>query len=449
VVAVALAGAAFALVLWAASRGHLSVRAIVVLGIGCQLAMVVVPLVASSDVRLYAIYGRIQALHHANPYRLPPSSFAGDPLYGQLDPLWRHLTAPYGPAFVMASARFVRLFHSQAALILAFKALAASATIGATLLVNDIARRLRPERAAVAVAAFAVNPVTWFVVVGSGHNDALLALAMALALWLWLRTPGVFGQAGATAALTVGALVKFPVAVALALAVPSMVMMAPRGRRLVSAATHIGVMAAVATPFLLSFGGPRAITSGLSGVTRFGNFLAPTSFLRTAASAAGAGPLHRVIEALYSYGPQLLLVAAFAVILSRGARRGSTPASLGRDCAILLLLWVLLQPQVWPWYLIWFLPLAWLLPNRVRAGVIGLSLVLPVFLAGSPWGLLRTWLVGVGKFGVAPALLAFSYVVVREIRQSTRRRRRESAGPPSRGVDGYTEDVALTASVHA
>ena len=62
--------------------------------------------------------------------------------------------------------------------VVAYRVLAGTASMATVLLVAHTARRLRPGSAAFAVVMVGVNPAVVFLTVGSGHNDALVALSI-------------------------------------------------------------------------------------------------------------------------------------------------------------------------------------------------------------------------------------------------------------------------------
>src|SRR5436190_1275995 len=62
------------------------------------------PLVISGDVYSYWAYGRLAAVHDANPYAVPPVRFRADPAVQNVAPAWQRTTSVYGPAFTAASA---------------------------------------------------------------------------------------------------------------------------------------------------------------------------------------------------------------------------------------------------------------------------------------------------------------------------------------------------------
>jgi hypothetical protein len=122
----------------------------------------------------------------------------------------------------------------------AFRALAVAASLATLAVVAALTRRLWPERAAFALAAFGLNPVVLFQSVGSGHNDLFVALSVAAALLLVAARRSLLG----TAAITLGALVKATAGVQLlllvvaAVAAPRVAAPRRRGPRTSPAGSH-------------------------------------------------------------------------------------------------------------------------------------------------------------------------------------------------------------------
>ena len=113
VIAVVLATGAFLFALREAWRGTLSVRLIVGLCIVFIALATALPLLFSRDVYSYTIYGRIQSLHHANPYLFVPTAFRGDRIFPLVGPAWRETPPVYGPAFTMLSAAITKAFRGD------------------------------------------------------------------------------------------------------------------------------------------------------------------------------------------------------------------------------------------------------------------------------------------------------------------------------------------------
>src|SRR5439155_9144469 len=137
--------AVLGVVLLEAWRGRVGLGA--VLGaVGISLALVAVaPVLLSRDVYSYAAYGRISALHHANPYVVPPSAFPSDPFVRVASREWIDAPSVYGPAFTVISAGVAKFWGgSIAATLLAFKVIAALSVGGACVLAVLTAEALRP-----------------------------------------------------------------------------------------------------------------------------------------------------------------------------------------------------------------------------------------------------------------------------------------------------------------
>ena len=95
-----------------------------------------------------------------------------------------------GPLFTLASAGLARAWAgSMDGTILAFKVLAGVSIAAATGLVALTARKIRPERAALAAGLVGLNPVIVVHTVGGGHVDALIAAPLAAACALVATGP--------------------------------------------------------------------------------------------------------------------------------------------------------------------------------------------------------------------------------------------------------------------
>jgi hypothetical protein len=95
----------------------------------------------------------------------------------------------------------------------------------------------------------------------------------------------------------------------------------------------------------------------------------------------------------------------------RDASASCGPWSLavqGAAWAWALLVVILASPVIQPWYLAWLLPVAWLLPTRVRNLAIGLSVLLAVaYSIAEPESVpsLSHWISLVGRYVIGPILL--------------------------------------------
>ncbi len=202
---VALGGYAALLVL--AHRGRTPSARAVATSAGALLVLAVaVPPLHSRDVYLYAMQGRIVAVHRANPYVAEPNAFPDDPWLALVAEPFRDGGSAYGPAFTtIETAVAASTSSSPTAARLAFQGLAAAAVAASLFLV----RRFGDGTAAMVFVG--LNPALLAKGVNEGHVDVLLGLVVLGAVALARRRP-----VAAVAVLAVGALIKLFVLLPLA-----------------------------------------------------------------------------------------------------------------------------------------------------------------------------------------------------------------------------------------
>jgi Glycosyltransferase family 87 len=224
-------------------RRSLGVGAVLVTSGALLVASALAPARSSDDLWAYAMYGRAIVEHRANPYVHPPSDFPDDPLLDHVNPYWRGTTARYGPVFIAMTVPIAAVVGDHPLPTrLSYQFLAALAVFLALLLV---ARR---TRSAAAVAAVGLNPVTTYVVVNGGHNDALIGLAVLGGVLLATRDRHI----PATLAFTAAALVKATAGLAL---VAYLAWLAyRRGPRVFARATLVAAGTTLATLLVVGFG---------------------------------------------------------------------------------------------------------------------------------------------------------------------------------------------------
>ncbi len=155
-------------------------RWVAVLAAAVQLAPLAAPLLISTDAWTYWDYGRLSAIHDANPYTGVPADFPDDPAFEHVGTAWRATSSIYGPGFTLASELIARAAgSSEDAAAWIFKALAAAAMLVATLCAVRVAKRKT-----FACAFVGWNPVVALHAAGGGHNDAWMAALVVAALAL-------------------------------------------------------------------------------------------------------------------------------------------------------------------------------------------------------------------------------------------------------------------------
>jgi hypothetical protein len=356
-------------------RGGLGVGTAVWLGIAFNLLMIVVPLLFSRDVYSYTLYGRIAGTYHANPYVTLPVHFSRDPIFSLAGARWRQTPAVYGPLFTLMSAFITTLIHSVTGLILTFKTIAAAASISTILVIKSLVGQAKPRRAAFAVVVFGWNPVVLFHSVASGHNDLLVALSIAGGLALLYRKHPLW----ATAVLTLGALVKVTAALPLVLLVIVAVVLRGKGERLRTFAKHAALVGGITLVFAAPFLQLSDPTLGMANLATHEGWLAPSRFFSRALghwANLAAGHMAEVLVSGIVRACFLLTFAITMYFIVRWLLRSGTgrdPLAQGAAWGWSLLFLTFTGPVLLPWYIVWTLPLAWLLPRVPRTVVFWLS----------------------------------------------------------------------------
>jgi len=323
-----LAGVAVAFTLYVAGlaavrRSAVRIGAVCAAAVAIQLAPLAGPLFFSHDVYSYWAYGRIEAVHDADPYAVAPSAFPHDAATRVVALGWRHERSVYGPAFTLLSAGLARVTGpSPSAAELAYRALAAAAVLALV--------ALAAVRAGAFAAAFVGwNPLLALQFAGGGHNDALMMVLVLTALALAVHRPRAGGAAWAAAI----ALKWIP------LALLPLYLLADRRNRRAVAGTALAAAGAFA---LLAFA-----LFGSRWLSAFGP-LAHQAHTETSMS----------IGRKLGLSPNAAMVVGAAILaggyawLLRSAWRGRARIALAAGLLVLTTPWLL------PWYAVWTVPLA-------------------------------------------------------------------------------------------
>lgn len=317
--------------------------AILVAWVGPVLIM---PPLFSRDVYFYVAQGEL--VHRGlNPYVHSASELGSGPFLNLVDPLWRHVPAPYGPVWERLCGFVVGLSpHDIPAAVAGFRLVA---LVGLGLIAwgaCSLARSLgRPD--SVAFALGPLNPLVLLVLVGGAHIETLMLGLLVAGCALARRHHAVAGLALCAVAAQVelpaligavfigwwwhdGSFRQRVLRVAAALAI------------VVALMGLISVVSDVGWHWLAGLADPGRIISWLDPATALGLVLAH------AASALGVGG-HKtgLIEASRCAGLGLAAVLSL-VLLLRSKRHGELEA-LGWS----LLLFAVLGPVVEPWYETW------------------------------------------------------------------------------------------------
>ena len=368
-----LAFAAYLVALHAARRGLPPRVLAAALGaaLAWRLLLVVGPPLISDDVYRYVWEGRIQA-HGGNPYRYVdrPAAERWEPLR---DPVWERvnhkgLAAIYPPLFQLLARASVAVWDSVTALKLLSLAgeLVALAALGVCLR----ARGLPSSR----LLILAWSPLAIVEIAGSGHNDALGLACVAVALAALDRgRPALAG-----AAVGAGVAVKL---------LPGLVAVAWLRRfRVRDVALALLVVGVTALPFLDAGAGMFTSIDRYSRFWRFNETLfAPLADL------------------VLDHGGAVRAGAVAASLLALGLGLARADAALSG--LLVVAAWLLLGPNVLPWYALWLLPFLVLRlepGSLLFTGSVALAyLVYPDWQSGERWEV--GW--GVRALEYAPCLV--------------------------------------------
>jgi hypothetical protein len=141
------------------------------------------PPMALTDVFNYINYGRMEVVHHLNPYTtIPILEPHNDPSYILSN--WHELLSPYGPLFTLLTFAVVPI--GVAASFWALKGILAVASLGTIFLVWKCAQLLGRDPIA-AIVLVGLNPIVLIWGLGGDHNDFLMVFFIVLGFYLMLR----------------------------------------------------------------------------------------------------------------------------------------------------------------------------------------------------------------------------------------------------------------------
>lgn len=407
---------AVAATLWLAReayRGRVGVVAVGTVVLVGHVAVLFVPLLYSRDVYSYAFYGRIAGIYGGNPYVETPLDHAGDLLWNFVGPKWVDTPAVYGPAWTRLSAELSVFLPKPVDHVEAYTLIAVGASLALCVALAVIVHGAWPARTAFALAIVGANPVVLFHTAASGHNDLLMILAVVIGLGLVLRGHDL----AAVAALSLAALVKAPAALPLLLLLVWAIARRPRGERLRVAVTHVGLAAVLGLILAVPYLQLRDPTLGMLELSGHEGWLAPSATLSRLLDVVSFGTLGWVARLAFAG----LFFVSLGGLVREVARRAPdmSPAELGATWGWSLLLLALLGPVLLPWYAVWALPFAWLVPRLPRGVAVATGAMLAVTLwAAEPLRFPGAFDVNlfVGRVVITPILLVMTLVMVHDLR---------------------------------
>jgi hypothetical protein len=311
----------------------------------------------SLDLYDYLYRGHMAARYGANNFIQSPEELRElDRLYWYT--AWRRAHTAYGPLWEAMSIAVARLSGTTLLpLLVGFKLLSA---LGWLLCALAIGLLSRPGQRLLAAYLWLWNPLVLWELVGAGHNDGWMLLFGLLAY-------GALGQRPTLALLllTVGALIKYPLALLwpLLLAVALAQQPTLRARVLFGLGAGLLCAALVVLAYAPWWVGPATLEQFRDRDGLFTN--SPLALLRALWLPHGE---ERQIEALLSQISLGLLGLGVGVASLWAWRRPRQLPMIGAG----LLLWFVAacSPWVQPWYLVWPIGLLALHPRQVRPRIV-------------------------------------------------------------------------------
>lgn len=336
------------------------------------------PPLALTDVFNYINYGRMEVVHHLNPYTsfpiLEPHS---DPSYSLSN--WHELTSPYGPLFTLFTFALVPL--GVPASFWTIKLVLMVTSLGLLWLVWRCARLLGVD-AIRAVVFVGLNPIVIVWGLGGDHNDFLTVFAMILGFYLLLRARDAFdswrlsasvsgagsgsgsgvparigGWLWPPSAVWIGAGAAFVAATALKASAGILLPIVLVGllrtpRRLIQVAIGMILAAAVVgVASLIAFG------VHLPDLGTQSRLVTDISIPNLIGLAIGAGGETETLHVILTAGLAVVVLACCWRVW-RGRWDLITACGWATVALLIALGWVL------PWYILWLLPLAGLSRSR-------------------------------------------------------------------------------------
>ncbi len=153
------------------------------------LIFVFTPALLSHDVFVYAGYGRLIDVYHANPYFVPFSAYHHDPIFPLDD--WGVYTAAYGPLWMVVCSlvAFVAGAHPLRYILL-FRLIGLAAHLFNIQLVVLILRKMERSPRVVTMGAllYALNPLLLLESSQGAHNDIFMLTFILLGILFMLRS---------------------------------------------------------------------------------------------------------------------------------------------------------------------------------------------------------------------------------------------------------------------
>lgn len=348
----------------------------------------------SLDMLSSALYGRMVVIYHVNPYTVAPEIFAADPVQ-ILRASILHTSNPlpatsYGP--VLTDINILVALAARGSVdgtLLGFRVLGALAHLCSVVVLWQILAQMQPQRRVSLTLLYAWNPFVLLFGIVQAHPQMIVILFVLLAIYFFQRNAPI--------------LTWFFVLLA-AMVDLSCLLILPLFLRIIVHQTRflwwfwrfcwwLGLLAVTALSVALAYA-PYWQGWGIAGLW---SSLRVQFWQDTAVNSLDAALLHLPIhfpqEVMWLLQPDhwmVLALVAVAIFLFFALWLADTLELALVCCGGVLLLFVTLQPQYWPWYTLF--PLAIAFSSRSRgAAMLAFLLLLGTLLHIYLWQLNLVW----------------------------------------------------------
>ncbi|HTE84868.1 MAG TPA: glycosyltransferase family 39 protein, partial [Dehalococcoidia bacterium] len=293
---------------------------------------------------------------HINPIIYPPSVASGDSLFVYMH-YWADTRTAYGPLWFLATApAYLVAGNSLTPNMVAYKALPFAFELVSLGLIALIAQRIDPRRTVAAVVCFGWNPLVLWEIAGNGHNDIVMMCFVLAALLLLLtkRWPFAFPL------LACSVMVKYVSIVLLPVFAVWVVLRHGRRALVPLAAGLLGGLLVALVVTLPFWDGPRTLAP-LFGQENHFIFSPASALIRQWGEDIPNTPWVLGVKHMLTF----IFAALYLVALLRLSR--SSAGLVLASIEVMFLLLVLMTWWFWPWYVVWGLALAALVPSTAHS----------------------------------------------------------------------------------
>lgn len=315
--------------------------------------------VDAADIFDNIVHGRMTALYGGNPFYQSAVDLPQDKFFGYA--AWDYYPSAYGPGWELLAAGAAKVAGDNvSANVLTFKLVSVLAFVGAAALIALTLRKHAPERALYGTVLFAWNPLALYITAGNGHNDAVMVLFIAVAFYLLVSKRFT----SASIALTIGATIKFIPALLLPIVLIAGFKSA-RGWR--ARSFFLFVTLAACAVIVIGLYAPFWHGGDILGVERRSDLL--TTSLPTLIDITLEPGLGKSISGFVTIRIAAVLLMTWTIRELRKLWRRDISLDALAYAGTSILLCYLLVACLWfqPWYAIWPIALAALLPDDALA----------------------------------------------------------------------------------